>query len=295
MALEVTDISKWITDNEQFFLPPICNKLLHSKGQLKIFFVGGPNQRKDFHLEEGEEFFYMLKGDMCLRVMEKGRFRDISIKEGEVFLLPGRIPHSPQRQANTIGFVAERDRGPEELDCLRYFVDDTKEVLFESWFHCEDLGQQLKTIVQEYFESQQYKTGLPIPGTITENPPFKPDNQQSLEDPFSLRQWVENNLEEINKTGYKQLFGGRFEMKAFIFGLGQQTRSFSHAETFLWQWAGIAQVEVDNHVYELKEDHSILIPIGKTWIITNASGALTLSLAIDPHSKPTFGCGTDDG
>ncbi|XP_013777185.1 3-hydroxyanthranilate 3,4-dioxygenase-like isoform X2 [Limulus polyphemus] len=245
----------------------LSRSLRHNKGQLKIFFAGGPNQRTDFHLEEGEE----------------------------VFLLPGRIPHSPQRQANTIGFVAERDRKPEELDCLRYFVDNTTEVLFERWFYCEDLGRQLAPIIQEYIESQQYKTGLPVPGTITETPPFKPDNQRSLEAPFSLRKWIDNNIEEINRTGYKQLFEGRYESKVFIIGLGQQTRSSSHAETFLWQWAGMAQVEVDNHIYKLKEDHSMLIPIGKTWIIRNEAGALTLSLAIDPCSKPTFGCGTDDG
>ena len=47
-------------------------------------FVGGPNIRKDFHLEEGEEFFYMEKGAMVLRVLEGGAFKDIHIKEGEV-------------------------------------------------------------------------------------------------------------------------------------------------------------------------------------------------------------------
>lgn len=49
-----------------------------------MFYVGGPNQRKDFHLEEGEEFFYQVKGDMNLVVLEAGRFRDVIIKEGEV-------------------------------------------------------------------------------------------------------------------------------------------------------------------------------------------------------------------
>jgi len=27
----------------------------HNDGQIKSFFVGGPNQRKDYHIEEGEE------------------------------------------------------------------------------------------------------------------------------------------------------------------------------------------------------------------------------------------------
>lgn len=45
----------------------------------------------------------MLKGDMELHVMEMGRNKIIPIHEGEAFLLPAQIPHSPQRFANTIG------------------------------------------------------------------------------------------------------------------------------------------------------------------------------------------------
>jgi len=52
--------------------------------QLKVFFVGGPNQRKDFHLEQGEEFFYMKKGSMQLIILERDQFKCISIAEGEV-------------------------------------------------------------------------------------------------------------------------------------------------------------------------------------------------------------------
>lgn len=47
-------------------------------------FVGGPNVRKDYHIEEGEELFWMVRGDMVLKIMEKGRPKDVAIKEGEV-------------------------------------------------------------------------------------------------------------------------------------------------------------------------------------------------------------------
>ncbi|XP_068208574.1 3-hydroxyanthranilate 3,4-dioxygenase-like [Palaemon carinicauda] len=113
------NIPRWIEENKKFFLPPVCNKMMHGDGQLKVFYVGGPNQRRDFHLEEGEEFFYMVKGDMNLITLTNGTFRDVIIKEGEVFQLPGKIPHSPQRFEKTVGLVIERERLKTEKDCLR--------------------------------------------------------------------------------------------------------------------------------------------------------------------------------
>ena len=104
--MEVCRSPEWIEVNAADFRPPVCNKAAFTQ-QLKVFFVGGPNQRRDFHLEAGEELFYMIKGDMTLRVMDRrqGKQRDISIKEGEIFLLPSRVEHSPQRFAQTVSWT----------------------------------------------------------------------------------------------------------------------------------------------------------------------------------------------
>ncbi|RCN37883.1 putative 3-hydroxyanthranilate 3,4-dioxygenase [Ancylostoma caninum] len=118
MEAKTVNVERWIAENKEDFVPPVCNKCMFSE-QLKVFFVGGPNSRKDYHLEEGEEFFYQKNGDMVLKVIERGHPRDITIKEGEIFLLPSRVEHSPQRFANTIGFVVERTRENTEFDCVR--------------------------------------------------------------------------------------------------------------------------------------------------------------------------------
>jgi 3-hydroxyanthranilate 3,4-dioxygenase len=93
--LQVVNTDVWIEENKDEFRPPVCNKLMHNS-QLMIMFVGGPNQREDYHIEEGEELFYQIKGDMCVKIIENGLHKDVVVKEGEMFLLPARIPHSPQ-------------------------------------------------------------------------------------------------------------------------------------------------------------------------------------------------------
>ena len=92
-----------------------------------ILVVGGPNSRKDYHVDPVEEFFYQVEGDMVLKIMENDNRVDIPIKEGEIFLLPKYIPHSPQRFKDTIGLVIEfkRDKGkvdPKRLDNAYYHV-----------------------------------------------------------------------------------------------------------------------------------------------------------------------------
>ena len=83
-------------------------------------FVGGPNTRTDFHLDLGSEFFFQMKGNMELPTLQHGERKLVRIREGDVFLLPSRIPHSPQRtEAGSFGLVVERSRRDDELDGLR--------------------------------------------------------------------------------------------------------------------------------------------------------------------------------
>ncbi len=100
--------------------PPVANKLI-SNNIMQLMIVGGPNNRKDFHLEEGEELFIQLQGKVDLDILERGKIRRIPIEEGEVFLLPARVPHSPQRYAESIGLVFERRRRPGEMDGLIWY------------------------------------------------------------------------------------------------------------------------------------------------------------------------------
>ena len=87
----------WIDDNREHLKPPVCNKQMFENGDFIVQVVGGPNSRTDYHLDEGPELFYQVEGQMLLKTVQDGEFVDIPIGEGEIFLLPPRVPHSPQR------------------------------------------------------------------------------------------------------------------------------------------------------------------------------------------------------
>ena len=103
----------WIDDNRHLLKPPVGNSVVYDQGDFMIMVVGGPNSRKDYHVDPIEEFFYQLEGDMLLKVIIDNKRVDIPIKEGEIFLLPKNVPHSPQRYEGTIGLVIEYKREEE--------------------------------------------------------------------------------------------------------------------------------------------------------------------------------------
>ncbi len=165
-------LAQWVQDNLHLLKPPVGNKMIHGNGcSWKVMIVGGPNERTDYHIDDGEEWFYMLKGDMTLKIVDNGVFRDVHILEGQSYLLPGHVPHSPQRKADTIGLVLERDRESTELDGLRWYCSGCKNVLRTFSFPCADLGSQLKVLITNWYapESIQMRT-CPTCGTVEEKP-----------------------------------------------------------------------------------------------------------------------------
>jgi 3-hydroxyanthranilate 3,4-dioxygenase len=105
---------QWIDQHREFLKPPVSNRCVYRDSEFIIMVVGGPNSRTDYHVDPSEEFFYQLEGDMVLKTMQDGVPVDIPIREGEIFLLPANLPHSPRRPANTIGLVIERARKPRD-------------------------------------------------------------------------------------------------------------------------------------------------------------------------------------
>ena len=112
----------WIDAHAHLLKPPVGNKLVFEDSGMIVQVVGGPNQRVDFHDDPVEEFFYQLKGDMILKVVVDGRIEDVRIREGDVFMLPAHVRHSPQRPvAGSVGLVVEGARTPDAKDGFEWF------------------------------------------------------------------------------------------------------------------------------------------------------------------------------
>ncbi|XP_016392690.1 3-hydroxyanthranilate 3,4-dioxygenase [Sinocyclocheilus rhinocerous] len=280
------NIDKWIAENESSFLPPVCNKLMFFY-QLNIMYVGGPNVRKDYHIEEGEELFYQVRGDMVLKVIENGKHKDIHIREGEMFLLPARIPHSPQRYANTVGLVVERRRLRSETDGLRYFVDNSTDVLFERWFYCENLGTQLVPIIKEFMDSKQNKTGKPDPAKPIKPTPY-PLNTMKVMAPFCFREWMEKQKPALASGQPVDMFGAQFETETFLFGPGTSGTSRRKTDGWIWQLEGSSSVFMNGKEYNLSIGDCFLI-FGETeyhW--KRSQDCVALYVAQDPERKRPY-------
>ena len=151
-------MQQWIDENRQSLRPPVCNQQVFDEDDFIVMIVGGPNSRKDFHYDEGPELFYQLEGDMLLQTLQDGRRVDIPVHEGEMLLLPPRVPHSPQRFADTVGLVVERKRLPDELDGFMWFCDECNHKLYEEFLYISDIVGQLPPIFERFYRSEENRT-----------------------------------------------------------------------------------------------------------------------------------------
>ena len=166
------NFKQWIEENRDKLKPPVGNQVVYKDTEFIIMVVGGPNARKDFHYNEGEEFFYQIEGDITLPIIENGKLRKIEIKEGEIFLLPPRIPHSPQRGPNTVGLVIERMRKPHELDYCSWYCENCNNELYNAPFHLGDIVEQLPKLLNEFYTNKELCTCNKC-GTLMEKPLLK--------------------------------------------------------------------------------------------------------------------------
>lgn len=144
------NFKEWIDEHRHLLKPPVGNKVVWENGDFIVMVVGGPNSRTDYHYNETPEFFYQVEGDIILKIMDNGEPKDIHIKEGDIFLLPPRIPHSPRRGPNTVGLVIEYPRPEGVKDKLQWYSEKDGNLEYEEEFTLSNIETDLPKIFDRY-------------------------------------------------------------------------------------------------------------------------------------------------
>ena len=159
MSYKPFNFKAWIDDNRHILKTPVGAKTLFEESDsFMIFVVGGPNKRRDFHYNETEEFFYQLEGNMKIKIREEdGSFVDVPVNEGEIFLLPAKVLHSPQRGPNTVGLVVEVKR-PGTLDAVYWYCDNCGDELHKATYQFDQIGTELTPVLEAVHASDEMRT-----------------------------------------------------------------------------------------------------------------------------------------
>jgi 3-hydroxyanthranilate 3,4-dioxygenase len=166
------NFKKWIDENRHLLKPPVGNKVVYEDTEFIVMVVGGPNARKDYHYNESEEFFYQLEGNIVVTIQEEGNAVKVPINQGDIFLLPPKVPHNPSRGPNTIGLVMERKRKDGEKDGLLWFCEKCNAKLFEKYFDMHDITTAFQKTFEHFYGSEDLRTCKQC-GTVMQ-PPILP-------------------------------------------------------------------------------------------------------------------------
>jgi 3-hydroxyanthranilate 3,4-dioxygenase len=154
----IINFQRWIAEHRHLLKPPVGNQEIWKDHEFMVTVVGGPNARNDYHVDEGEEFFYQVEGDITVKVFDEGKPKDVQVRQGEMFLLPALVPHSPQRPAGTVGLVLERRRSSKELDGFLWFCPKCNAKVHEEFLHVQSLVTDLPKVFDRFYADPKKHT-----------------------------------------------------------------------------------------------------------------------------------------
>ena len=154
------NLNKWIEQNRESLKPPVGNRNLYKEsGDYIVMVVAGPNARKDYHYNETEELFYQLEGNIQVHIQENGKKSTMHLGPGDMYLHPGKVPHSPERGEDSIGLVIERKRiGENGKDGLMWYCDNCNNKLYEVYFPLQDIETDFLQHFRHFYNSKELRS-----------------------------------------------------------------------------------------------------------------------------------------
>ena len=154
------NFEQWIAANEHLLRPPVGTKQLFPTGDDFItMVVGGPNARTDYHVDPYEELFYQVRGNVHVDVMTPDGPGRVDIGEGELWVLPRGLPHSPQRpEPGSIGLVVERVREEGTLEKFQWYCAECTALVHEVELQVRDIVTDLPPLFNAFYDNVEART-----------------------------------------------------------------------------------------------------------------------------------------
>jgi 3-hydroxyanthranilate 3,4-dioxygenase len=173
-VLKPFNLKKWIDENRHLLKPPVGNKNIYVDSEdYIVMIVAGPNARKDYHYNETEELYYQLEGEITVYIQEDGEKKAMKLSAGDMFLLPARVPHSPNRGENSIGLVVEQKREGKEIpDGLLWFCENCNHKLYEVYFELHDIEKDFLKHFNHFYNSSALRTCATCRTVMESDPRF---------------------------------------------------------------------------------------------------------------------------
>jgi 3-hydroxyanthranilate 3,4-dioxygenase len=154
-------LMRWIEDHRDELTPPVANKQIWREADMIVMIVGGGNERNDFHDDPREEFFYQIKGDMNLVIWPEAATEpfDMPIREGDIYLLPPHLRHSPQRpDPESIGLVVEYQRDVGELDGFEWACPNCAHLVHRVELQVQAIDKDLPPLFAAFHKDVEART-----------------------------------------------------------------------------------------------------------------------------------------
>lgn len=161
------NFARWIEDHKDRLKPPVGNEQIWSDADMIVTVVGGPNQRTDFHDDPFEEYFHQFRGNAHLLVLDRGKFERIDLREGDIFLLPAHVRHSPQRpEPGSLCTVIEFPRPIGTEDAFEWYCAACGHLVFRAQLQLASIVNDLPAVYRSFYDRPYAQRRCPACGEV---------------------------------------------------------------------------------------------------------------------------------
>jgi 3-hydroxyanthranilate 3,4-dioxygenase len=148
------NLNRWVDEHAHLLKPPVGNQQIWKNSDLMCTVVGGPNQRTDFHVDPFEEYFHQFKGNASVLIADRGKIERIHLREGDVFLLPAFVRHSPQRpEAGSLCTVIERNRPAGDIDAFEWYCAQCANLVARRELQLDSIVEDLPKAFASFYDT----------------------------------------------------------------------------------------------------------------------------------------------